>query len=262
MKEKLKTLAIWQQYRGLWLAAFPALLLFTILSIAINHRCSPVAPMTEPEDTTRTIQFAGRTWYVKEGIGLGPGNNNWSDDPQSVWVDDEGKLHLRIRKIDGRWYSAQVNAVDYTGYGLHRFFVETPLDNFDEDVVVGLFLYRDDDHELDIEISRQGQPPGANAKYAVQPYFHEGNRESFTLEWDGPTTHEIEWFPGVVRFASIRESGHVIHQWSYRGDDIPDERHRLRIQINLWLAADTPAREREVELVISDLEVPFSPYCR
>jgi hypothetical protein len=225
--------------------------LFAALSFPLN---SCIA-----KGTPRTLAFAGLTWEVKAGIGLGPGNNNWSDDPQSVWVDDAGKLHLKIRKVGNRWYSAQVNAVGYTTYGVHRFYVETPTHNLDQDVVLGLFLYRDDDHELDVEISRKGQPQGENAKFAVQPYFRRGHRESFNLIWDGPALYEINWQPAAVYFAS--REGHdlsnpLIHEWRYEGGDIPQASDRLRIQINLWLAGGAPADGQEVEVVIADLDTP------
>jgi hypothetical protein len=236
------------------LKTIPALLALVVLT-------AYAAFPTDADDTRRTIEFAGRQWYVKAGIGLGPGNNNWSDDSESVWVDDAGQLHLRIRNIDGMWYSAQVIAVDDTGYGMYRFFVETPLNDLDEHVVVGLFLYRDDNHELDIEISHQGQVEDDNALFAVQPYFLEGHRESFTLDWDGPTIHEIEWQAENVRFATLQDDESaqpVIHEWLYEGDGIPRERHRLRIQINLWLTEPAPANEEEVEIVISGVDAPTS----
>ena len=58
----------------------------------------------------RFIEFSGIKWLVKNSriTTKGPGNNVWSDDPKSVWVDDDGNLHLRIRKVDGKWFSAEV----------------------------------------------------------------------------------------------------------------------------------------------------------
>lgn len=213
----------------------------------------------DDEDPRRVIEFAGREWYVKDGIGLGPGNNNWSDDRRSVWVDDEGRLHLRIRQIDGVWYSAQVTSVEYTTPGTHRFYVETALNDLDEHVVFGMFLYRDDEHELDIEISQQGQRDNHNAKFAVQPYYLDGHRSGFFLEWDGATVHEIDWQAETVSFASFRREDDaevVIHEWVYEGENIPEADLQLRIQINLWLSRRPPADEQEIEVVISDLEAP------
>lgn len=57
------------------------------------------APVAE-NTTRRVINFAGRYWWVKNGTNLGPGPNNFSDSEESVWVDDAGKLHLKIRQIE------------------------------------------------------------------------------------------------------------------------------------------------------------------
>jgi hypothetical protein len=239
----------------------PTFLMFFALSTMMTY-ATPTSTNGGTDDERRIIEFAGRSWVVKEGLRRGPGNNNWSDSPQSVWVDDEGKLHLRIRNVDGVWYSAQIISVDDTSYGQHRFFVETPLHEIDENVILGLFLYQDDHHELDIEISRQGQPEGANAKFVVQPYHRDGHRESFALDWDGSTIHEIDWTSESVRFA-VYEGGTdnaapLIHEWVYEGGDIPDESRNLYIEMNIWLTARAPANGEEIEVVISDLEAPDS----
>ena len=89
----------------------------------------------------RIIAFAGRQWVVKSGCGLGPGPNCWSDSEQSVWVDENGWLHLKIREEDGSWYSAEVYTQEPTHYGLHRFYMIGRLDNLDPNVVAAPFLY-------------------------------------------------------------------------------------------------------------------------
>jgi hypothetical protein len=72
------------------------------------------------------IEFAGHTWNVKSGCGIGPGPNCWSDSAESVWIQD-GALYLKIRKIEDRWYSAEVTTMECTQYGAHRFFVSTKI---------------------------------------------------------------------------------------------------------------------------------------
>jgi hypothetical protein len=234
----------------------PALLMCFAFSTLITY----AAPTSTTEDEERRIiEFAGRSWVVKEGERMGPGNNNWSASSHSVWVDDEGRLHLRVRNIDGVWHSAQVISVEPTVYGEHRFFVETPLHDLDENVIFAMFLYRDDHNELDIEISSHGLTEGENAKFAVQPYFRDGHRESFVLDADSPTIHTIDWEAETVRFA-VHEWGEddtpLIHEWTYEGEDIPAESRDLYIEINLWLADREPTNGEEVEVIISDLEAP------
>ena len=35
------------------------------------------------------ITFSGYEWQIKSGTGLGPGNNNWSDSDENVWIADK-----------------------------------------------------------------------------------------------------------------------------------------------------------------------------
>jgi hypothetical protein len=210
-------------------------------------------------DSPRVIHFAGLDWQVKAGRGLGPGNNNWSDSPQSVWVDSDARLHLRIRKEGATWYSAQINSVDFVPFGLYRFFVQTSLHDLDDNVVLGLFLYGDDDHEIDIEFLRRHPASDANMVYVVQPYSQEGNRHPFLWQWAGPSIHDIEWQPDGITFRSIR--GHdlrlesLMHLWRYEGTSIPVTQDGLHVQMNLWLL-DPSTQSQEVEIIIADLEAP------
>jgi hypothetical protein len=132
------------------------------------------------DNDTRIIKFAGRLWVVKSGDRRGPGPNCWSDSEQSVWVDENGWLHLRIRKENGRWYCAEVFTREYTCYGLHCFYTIGRLDNLDPNVVFAPFLYKDDRTEIDIEFTRWGEPNSqSNGQYVVQP---SKNRQPF-LVW-------------------------------------------------------------------------------
>jgi hypothetical protein len=97
------------------------------------------APVIGPVEGV--IEFAGQMWNVKAGCGLGPGPNCWSDSAESVWVQ-EGQLHLKVRKVEGRWYSAEVSTVECTQYGIHRFFVNTELDPRQEPGRCPIPLYR------------------------------------------------------------------------------------------------------------------------
>ena len=68
----------------------------------------------------RTIEFSGITWYVRNDFG-GPGPNSWSGSKNSVWVDSEGRLHMKIQKIDNQWYCTEIYAQQSFGYGEYRF---------------------------------------------------------------------------------------------------------------------------------------------
>jgi len=216
----------------------------------------------------RTIEFAGRQWFVKSGYG-GPGPNYWSDSEQSVWVDGNGRLHLKLRNLGGTWYAAEVYSVERTRYGLHRFYVDAPLDSPDENVVFAPFLYQDDEHEIDIEFTKWGNPSNPNnAQYVVQPWYHTGNLERFSLALNGTfSTHYMDWRSSYIQFKSIHghyqeppDPGFLINDWLYVGDDIPPEEGNLRIHMNLWLVGGNPPSDgQEVEVIIADADFPPLP---
>jgi len=72
----------------------------------------------EREPKIRTIIFSGYKWKVKSSESkAGPGPNYFSDKEEDVWVDNEGKLHLKITKKDGKWYCTEVISDSSFGYG-------------------------------------------------------------------------------------------------------------------------------------------------
>ena len=241
------------------------LALLTAPILAKEQRALETASLVPGEGQDRTkpseriIEFAGRQWGVKSGCGLGPGPNCWSDSEESVWVDESGQLHLKMREIDGTWYSAEVYTTACTRYGMHRFFVTGPLDNLDKNVVAALFLYKDDETEVDIEFAKWGQEnPTYNAQYVVQPWDTLGNREPFSMTSGiSDTTHYIDWSASSIHFKSFRghyweppDSSHLIHEWSYLGSDIPAEGECLRIHINLWLDEGNPPSSGKASEII------------
>jgi len=213
----------------------------------------------------RTITFAGCEWIVGSGYG-GPGPNYWSDSEESVWLDNNGWLHLKIRYENGIWYCAGVNTVQPTRYGMHRFYIIGRIDLLDRNVVFAPFLYANDTTEIDIEFSRwSNEWSWFNSQYVVQPWYHSGNVERFWMSLNGTyTTHYINWQPDSIRFKSIH--GHyeeppnwwyLIHSWLYTGDDIPYESESLYVCINLWLCGGNPPSDgQEVEVIVKDVELP------
>ena len=73
--------------------------------------------------TQTTIAFAGINWNIKSG-NYGPGPNNWSDSPSSVWIDENGYLHLKIRKVGNKWLCAKIYAQQSLEHGKYRFVLQ------------------------------------------------------------------------------------------------------------------------------------------
>ena len=213
--------------------------------------------------TGRTIQFAGLTWNVKTGGPSGPGPNMWSDSTQSVWVDTNGALHLKVRQIGGVWHSAEVTTQQSFGYGTYLFNVASNADLFDRNIVVGLFTFLDCDNEVDIEFSRWGVANNVAGQYVTQPPVA-GNINRFDLAPAGAvSTHSFTWGPNSILFQSYQgqhptlpaDPMLLVHDWLYTGPDIPLPSTE-KLHINLWqLAGNPPSDGQEVELVISNVTV-------
>ncbi len=190
----------------------------------------------------RTLKFAGYSWDVKAGFG-NPGGNLWSNDSSDVWVDDNGHLHLTLSKKDnGRWYATEVISHETFSYGTYTFFIDANPGNYDPHVVAGIFLYRDEENEIDIEFSRWGDHQNYQfGNYVIQPAELPGNQFQFPVLTSGThTTHQIIWSPGEVFFSSWH--GHylkspddnLIAQWHYNGENVPKP-NGLRLFFNIWL---------------------------
>jgi len=246
-------------------------------TVSFTSMSTPIdTPINSPDVTSTpiigsvngVIKFAGRLWNVKSGCGLGPGPNCWSDSAESVWVQD-GELHLKIRKIEDKWYSAEVTAAECTQYGTHRFFVSSDLNSLDKNVVAAVFLYKDDQNEIDMEFSRwTDENAGENAQFVVQPWDIPGNIHRFAIPQDiTESTHVINWNSSSVQFQSIRghyqeppPSENLLDKWEYMGNSIPKENDCLRVHINLWqIGGNPPSNNQEAVFIVSNAQLP-DPY--
>ena len=204
----------------------------------------------------RTIEFSGHRWEVRGWFGS-PGTGCWSDSDQSVWVDDEGRLHLKIRKVGGTWCQAEVRALEPSTTGDHTFHVIARLDQLDPDVVLGLFLY-DHDAELDIEMTGSFGEETQRGWYTIfGPEADLVAQNAFQVELSGSyTSHNIRWYPHRIDFESWH--GHCqappcagwLHRWTYSGPSRPPDEMVLQPRINFWLHADGSLDEDQ-EIIIS-----------
>jgi len=212
----------------------------------------------------KTIQFSGLTWNVRSGGG-GPGPNLWSDSQSNVWVDSEGLLHLKIRKVGNTWYCSEVYLQKSFGYGEYRFYVASDVEKYDPLVVVGLFTYETDTREIDIEFSRWGDTANPAGWYTIQPVVP-GNQHSFSLDLQGDSsTHKFNWSAGSIFFESyfgyhstLPSAEKLISSWTYTGNYIPPTGNE-RLHINFWLmGGKPPSNGEEAELVIKAVAVPMA----
>jgi hypothetical protein len=225
---------------------------------------------SEPEGTrkgeSRRLRFSGYEWRVKSSDGrVGPGPNYFSDGEDSAFVDDRGRLHLRIAHRDGRWWCSEVISERSFGYGTYRFYLDSNVDDLDPNIVLGLFTWNDapayHHREIDVEISRWGDPNNRNAQFVVQPYTRPRNIARFQVPPGlAASTHVFTWEPERISCRSLAglgadpaETKGVIQQHTFT-QDIPRAGGE-NARINLWLlAGKRPVGARSAELVISKFE--------
>lgn len=213
----------------------------------------------------RFISFSGYQWAVakvsKNKKYGGP--FYYSDSKDNVWVDKKGRLHLKITQRDGKWYVAKVTLLNSYSHGKYIFQVDSRIDNFDKNVVAGLFAYRNDTEEIDIEFSKWSKDGNMDSQFAIQPSSKPENKKRYFLNYSGKkSTHWFNWQPDRIDFASYR--GHslnipaprkVMQTWTYTGADIPPDLDELA-KINLWLFRGRPPSDgKEQEIIFSSFSI-------
>lgn len=236
-----------------------------VLLISISSCSSSTDDNMQPiEPITRIINFSGFEWVVRtsEDAKQGPGPNLFSDSEDNVWVDDDGRLHLKIVRKGGNWYCSGITLRQSQGYKKYVFYVASRVDQLDENVVGGLFTYKNDDEEIDIEFSKWSKSENQDSQFAIQPSFKAGNKTRYDLNLKSDlSTHFFDWQAGSIQFGSYY--GHtleanaedVISTWTYTGSDIPPENNE-RLKLNLWLfRGNAPTNNQPAEMIIDRVEI-------
>jgi hypothetical protein len=178
-----------------------------------------------------------------------------------VRVDADG-LHLRAEVRDGRLYCAEVVSADSFGPGDFRWNVGSDVARLDSNLVFGLFTWSDDGgdpelarqngavyhREIDIELSRWGQPGNDNAQFVVQPAALPENIVRFVLPEGPASIHGFRWDRTKVSFRAETSNGSV--------KQAVIERHvpagGVNARINLWSVRDRLAWDGANEVVLKN----------
>ncbi len=212
------------------------------------------------------ILFSGYIWETKNSGLFGPGPNYWSNSPENLWIDENGYLHLKITYTDGKWVCPEVRT-QTLGYGTYTFYTASNIDTIDKNAVLGLFAYKDDNHEVDIEFSRWGIEDYTNAAFTVQPppYIAGYNQKLFNIDLTSGTysTHHFVWNQASVYFESnsgfysagtAPESQLIQSLYTPYSPDATG----VMAMINLWLfQGNAPSDGQPVEAVIAGFD--FTP---
>lgn len=156
----------------------------------------------------KTVHFSGYDWTVREADSNRGGEDN-AYDPANVSVDGKGYLHLRMQERNGRWSCAELWLNQSLGYGSYRFVIED-IAHLGPSAVVGMYTWDDVrsfnfQNELDIELSRWGNPGNKNAQYVVQPFYVPENVSRFEAP-PGVVSYMFRWEAGKASFQTIRGS--------------------------------------------------------
>jgi hypothetical protein len=218
----------------------------------------------------KDLEFGGYAWAVRSGQG-GPGPNAW--DESNVWLDTSTNLHLKISRRDGKWSCAEITMGRRLGFGRYQFQTTGRLDDFDDNVVLGLFNYPtgdvgpDETNEIDIEFSRWGNAENPMGNYTVWPVVKSLRQVSkpFPLTLIGDqSTHRFIWSHDEVKFQSLLghrdDDREEINAWVYGPREAAGHvsQQPMPVHINLWLFKGlAPKNGRDVEVIIHDFK--FTP---
>ncbi|MCW4028951.1 MAG: hypothetical protein NWE92_04815 [Candidatus Bathyarchaeota archaeon] len=248
---------------GTLIIAFLTLIILEATPTMINS--SAPSPFVDAATSATYIKWSGYTWLVRNSNekATNPGPNYWSNSTQNVWLDSNGYLHLKITQRNGKWYCAEVTCTQPLGYGTYAFYTIGRIDQLDQNVVLGLFAYKDDTHEIDIEFAKWGDASYPNSWFSVQPppFIAGVNQKTFNLKLYGSyTTHYFTYKPQSVYFETFaghypvgtEPASNVIAKLTCnKSVDLGD----AKANINFWLyRGNAPSNGQPVEVVIKSFQ--------
>jgi hypothetical protein len=236
------------------------ILLFSVISLCfLEYNMASIQPASA---TPNIISWSGYTWTVRDcqQVQSNPGSNYWSSS--NVWVDENGWLHLKISNSSGKWYCAELASTQTFGYGTYAFYTVSRVDNLDKNIVLGLFAYKDDSHEVDVEYTKWGQTENNNGWFTVQPPpITCANSRGFNIQMCGDyATHYFTWSQKSVTFGcygghyapGTAPSGNIISSFTSYKQVNPAGVHA---DINLWLfRGAAPSDGQSAEVVIKSFQ--------
>jgi hypothetical protein len=186
-------------------------------------------------------------------------------------------LHLKITHTGTQWTTAEVYLANSLGFGTYQWKIQGRPDQFDNNVVLGLFNYPtpsigpDGTNEIDIEFATWGGQQSQHGNWTVWPAVVQAGINDTTYPYDATlsgdtSTHRFAWIPHQVEFQSL--NGYTdtnvgeYQSWTFAPLDyaqrIPQQ--PLPVHMNLWLfQGQPPLNGLDVDVVITEFK--FTPDC-
>lgn len=198
----------------------------------------------------RAVQFAGYEWTVRAAPSDRGGPNTF--DPDNVWTDAAGALHLRIAGAPGRWTSAEVALTRSFGYGRYTFTVDD-LSALDPGARLAIFTWdgpaiAEYGREMSLTFGQDGERRH-NARYVVEPIDIAENRHTFAAP-AGTLVHHVTWAPGRASFRTrVAATGRDVAAHTF-SDGVPGAGNEtIRFSVYVLHSSRTPM-QKPAEVVI------------
>lgn len=227
-----------------------------IVALKVVHGEGPTPELPSP----KKLNFSGYEWETSAGPIFRSGSRNFFD-PANVWMDDKGRLHLRISGSPGKWAGAELKLTRSLGYGTYKFHVPD-VSHLEPSAILTLIAWdgvgtESTRRELDVELGRWGNADNTNVNYVVQPYYIPTNFVNFRTP-PGPYTHSFRWEPGKVTFSTMARlgdtgEGRVMNQHVFTSGVPSPDAQSVRISLHVFHQGHIPLKN-ENEVIIDNFE--------
>jgi hypothetical protein len=167
-----------------------------------------VSPGPGPVLVDQKLNFSGYQWLIRHIASDRNGAVSYYD-PANASVDADGNLHLRISREKEHSVCSQVALTSHLGYGTYLFTTKDT-SQLESAAVLTMLTYdelaAEHHREMDIEVSRWGDPKNRNGDYVVQPYYFPENKILFEIP-SGKMTHSFHWEAGKATFETAHAAG-------------------------------------------------------
>ena len=159
--------------------------------------------------SAKHLRFSNYDWDVRQ-VGSDRNGSPHDYDPANASVDSLGFLHLHISRTSSGWACSEIALPRSLGYGTYAFSL-ADVSQLDPAAVVSLFTWDSlgtdqERREMDVVISRWGNPKGSNAQYIVQPFYRPANTYRYVAP-AGLLTFLFRWDPSKITFTTLRGAG-------------------------------------------------------